>query len=152
VQVATHLGCECYVATRNEGERERALDLGAVWAGGYGDAPPVPLDAAITFAPAGSVVVDALRAVDRGGTVVVNAIHLDHIPEFDYDLLWLERSLRSVANVTRDDVHTFLEIAPQVPVVTSYDVYDLADANRALADAKHGRIRGAAAVLVPRVT
>ena len=78
------------------------VGLGAVWAGGYDSTPPHPLDAAITFAPAGSVVVAALRAVDRGGIVAINAIHLDEIPAFDYDHLWLERSLRSVANVTRD--------------------------------------------------
>jgi propanol-preferring alcohol dehydrogenase len=148
VQLATHLGCECHVATRDPAEQQRALRLGAVWAGGYADTPPVPLDAAITFAPVGSVVVDALRAVDRGGTVVVNAIHLDHIPEFDYGLLWWERSIRSVANVTRDDVRSFLEIAPQVPVVTEFDTYALGDANRALVAARDGLVHGAA-VLVP---
>jgi propanol-preferring alcohol dehydrogenase len=148
VQLATYLGCECYVATRDPAEQRRALSLGAVWAGSYADAPPVPLDAAITFAPVGSVVVDALRAVDRGGTVVVNAIHLDRVPEFDYGLLWWERSIRSVANVTRDDVRTFLELAPQVPVVTAFDTYPLEDANRALVDARDGRVHGAA-VLVP---
>jgi propanol-preferring alcohol dehydrogenase len=148
IQLATHLGCECYVATRGERDQTRARSMGAVWAGDYGESPPVPLDAAITFAPVGSVVVDALRAVDRGGTVIVNAIHLDHIPEFDYDLLWHERAIRSVANVTRDDVRTFLEIAPQVPVVTAYDVHDLADAGRALASIKDGTVN-VAAVLLP---
>jgi propanol-preferring alcohol dehydrogenase len=147
VQLATHLGCECFVATRNVAEQQRARGLGAVWAGGYDDPPPVPLDAAITFAPAGSVVIDALRAVDRGGSVVVNAIHLDHIPELDYDLLWWERSIRSVANVTRDDVRSFLELAPNVPVVTEYATYALDDANRALVDARDGRVRGAAVLL-----
>jgi propanol-preferring alcohol dehydrogenase len=148
VQLATYLGCECFVATRNPAEQERARRLGAVWAGGYVDAPPVPLDAAITFAPVGSVVIDALRAVDRGGTVVINAIHLDRVPEFDYGLLWWERSLRSVANVTRDDVRSFLEIAPKVPVVTEYDTYPLDKANRALVDARDGKVRGAAVLLV----
>jgi propanol-preferring alcohol dehydrogenase len=149
VQVATHLGCECYVVTRSAGEQARSLRLGAVWAGSYEQTPPVPLDAAITFAPVGSVVVDALRAVDRGGMVVINAIHLDRIPSFDYDLLWWERSVRSVANVTRDDVRSFLQLAPKVPVRTEYDVYDLGDANRALQSVKSGQVHGAA-VLVPR--
>jgi alcohol dehydrogenase, propanol-preferring len=148
VQAAAQLGCECYVATRNLAEQARARRLGAVWAGGYDEQPPLPLDAAITFAPVGSVVIDALRAVDRGGTVVINAIHLDHIPQFDYDLLWHERSLRSVANVTRDDVRTFLELAREVPVVPDFAVYPLADANRALLDARDGGVSGAA-VLVP---
>ena len=95
MQVAVHWGCEVYVATRSERERERALELGAVWVGGYDDAPPVPLDAAVTFAPVGGVVVAALRAVRPGATVAINAIHLDEIPAFDYDLLWRERALRA---------------------------------------------------------
>jgi propanol-preferring alcohol dehydrogenase len=145
-QLATYLGCECYVATRSTTEQDRARALGARRA-----TTPThrrcPLGAAITFAPVGSGG-GALRAVDRGGTVVVNAIHLDHIPEFDYGLLWWERSIRSVANVTRDDVRSFLEVAQRVPVVTSFDTYDLADANRALASVKDGTVHGAA-VLVP---
>ena len=123
------------------------MTLGAVWAGTYDERPPVPLDAAITFAPVGSVVVDALKAVDRGGTVVVNAIHLDRIPEFDYGLLWWERSIRSVANVTRDDVRGLLDLASKVPVRTRVDTYALDDANRALLDLRDGRVRGAAVLL-----
>jgi alcohol dehydrogenase, propanol-preferring len=91
IQVALHWGCSVYVCTRSEPERRRALELGAVWAGAYDETPPQPLDAAITFAPAGDVVVAALRALDRGGTVAVNAIHLDRMPEFPYDLLWWDR-------------------------------------------------------------
>ncbi|HSP28476.1 MAG TPA: zinc-binding alcohol dehydrogenase family protein, partial [Ilumatobacteraceae bacterium] len=97
LQVAIHWGCEVYVATRSAAERERALEFGAAWAGGYDEAPPTDLDAAVTFAPAGAVVVAALRAIAPGGTVAINAIHLDEIPAFDYDLLWRERGLRSVA-------------------------------------------------------
>jgi propanol-preferring alcohol dehydrogenase len=144
IQLAVYAGCEVFVATRSVGEQERARNLGAVWAGPYSEPPPVPLDAAITFAPAGSVVVDALRAVDRGGTVAINAIHLDHIPELDYDDLWLERSLRSVANVTRNDVVEFLELAAIVPVRTQIEVFALPEANAALGCLARGEISGAA--------
>ena len=102
------MGCEVYVCTRSERERARALSLGAVWAGGSDERPPVPLDAAVTFAPVGDVVVAALSALDRGATVAINAIHLDRIPEFPYELLWWERTMRSVANVTRADAAEFL--------------------------------------------
>jgi propanol-preferring alcohol dehydrogenase len=148
IQVARHLGYETFVVTRSDDEQQRARRLGAVWAGSYDDAPPEPLDAAITFAPVGDVVIAALRAVDRGGTVVINAIHLDRIPQFDYDLLWWERSLRSVANVTRDDVRSLLQLAPIVPVVTEVDRYPLVDANRALLDVREGQVRGAAVLTV----
>jgi len=148
IQVATHWGCEVYVCTRSERERERALLLGARWAGGYDESPPVPLEAAITFAPAGDVVVAALRALDRGGTVAVNAIHLDRIPEFPYELLWWERSLRSVANVTRRDVREFLDIAASVPIRTEIEAFPLADANLALQRLAGGEIGGAAVLVV----
>ena len=148
IQVARHWGCEVFVATRAPGERARALGLGAAWAGGYDDPPPVPLDAAVTFAPAGSVVVAALRAVDRGGTVAINAIHLDRVPEFAYEHLWWERSLRSVANYTRDDARAFLALAAEIPVRTEIEVHPLEDGNRALARLAAGQIAGAA-VLVP---
>ena len=147
LQVAVHWGCEVYVATRSEPERRRALDLGAVWAGGYDDAPPVPLDAAVTFAPVGSVVVAALRAIGPGGTVAINAIHLDEIPSFDYDLLWRERGLRSVANFTRRDAEEFLALAVAIPIRTVIEVHPLADANAALAALASGDV-GGAAVLV----
>lgn len=148
IQVARHWGCEVHVATRSAAERERALALGAAWAGGYDEAPPAPLDAAITFAPAGDVVVAALRALERGGTVAVNAIHLDRIPEFPYDLLWWERSLRSVANVTRADAAEFLELAAAIPVRTAVETHPLSEANRALARLAAGDV-GGAAVLLP---
>jgi propanol-preferring alcohol dehydrogenase len=148
IQVATHWDCEVYVCTRSERERERALRLGARWVGGYDESPPVRLEAAITFAPAGDVVVAALRALDRGGTVAVNAIHLDRIPEFPYELLWWERSLRSVANVTRRDVREFLAIAAAIPVRTEVEVFPLADANLALQRLAAGAIGGAAVLVV----
>jgi len=148
IQVAVHWGCEVFVVTRSLEERQRALRLGAVWAGGYDDSPPVALDAAVTFAPAGSVVVEALRALKRGGTVAVNAIHLDRIPEFPYELLWWERSLRSVANFTRQDAREFLEIAAMIPIETRVESLALEQANSALQRLGRGDVEGAF-VLVP---
>ena len=148
IQVAVHWGCRVFVCTRSESERRRALELGAVWAGGYDDRPPELLDAAITFAPVGDVVVAALRALDRGGTVAVNAIHLDRIPEFPYDLLWWERAVRSVANVTRRDAREFLELAAAIPVRADVEAHPLADGNLALQRVASGAV-GGAAVLVP---
>ncbi|MCX7617400.1 zinc-dependent alcohol dehydrogenase family protein [Tepidiforma sp.] len=144
IQVAVHWGCEVYVVTRSRAEQERALRLGARWAGSYSDPVPVPLDAAVTFAPAGDVVVRALEAVDRGGTVAINAIHLDRVPEFPYERLWWERSLRSVANFTRQDAREFLDLAARIPVRTEYDLYPLEAANDALLALKEGRVNGAA--------
>jgi propanol-preferring alcohol dehydrogenase len=144
IQVATHWGCEVFVVTRSEEDRRRAVELGAVWAGSYDDTPPAPLDAAVTFAPVGDVVVAALAAVDRGGVVAVNAIHLDRMPEFDYDLLWLERQVRSVANFTREDAAEFLSLAAEIPIETVTDPYPLEDANLALDAVRSGAVRGAA--------
>ena len=144
IQVARHWGCEVFVCTRSPHEQERARALGAAWAGGYDEAPPAPLDAAITFAPAGDVVVAALRAVDRGGTVAINAIHLDRVPEFPYELLWWERGLRSVANFTREDAREFLALAAEIPIRSAADVYPLAEANTALQRLAAGEVSGAA--------
>jgi propanol-preferring alcohol dehydrogenase len=148
LQLAVHAGAEVSVATRSESERAAARALGAAWVGGYADPPPQPLDAAITFAPSGDVVVAALRAVDRGGVVAINAIHLDRIPQFDYDLLWLERQVRSVANVTRADVREFLALAAAIPIRTRTEVFPLAAAEEALVRLKAGRIGGAAVLAV----
>lgn len=148
VQLATHIGMEVYVATRSPTEQARADSLGAAWSGGYDDAPPQRLHGAITFAPVGSVVVAALRAVDRGGSVVINAIHLDEVPAFDYDLLWHERSIRSVANVTRADAATLFDYAASIPLVTHHDDYALENVNAALEALGTGAVSGAA-VLVP---
>ena len=148
IQVAVHWGCRVFVCTRSDSERQRALELGAIWAGGYDETPPEPLDAAITFAPAGDVVISALRALERGGTVAVNAIHLDRIPQFAYDLLWWERCLRSVANVTRRDAREFIELAASIPVRADVEAHPLADGNLALQRVASGAVKGAA-VLVP---
>lgn len=144
IQVARYWGCRVFVCTRSAAERDRATSLGAEWVGGYNEKPPVPLDAAITFAPAGSVVAAALGALDRGGTVAINAIHLDRVPELPYSDLWWERSLRSVANFTRTDVREFLDLAAKIPVRTNCEVYPLVDANIALERLAGGQVRGAA--------
>jgi propanol-preferring alcohol dehydrogenase len=148
IQVATHWGCRVFVCTRSETEQKRAKDLGAEWAGSYDELPPVPLDSAITFAPAGDVVIAALRALDRGGTVAINAIHLDRIPQFSYDLLWWERNLVSVANYTRQDAREFLDLASKIPVRATYETHPLADANVALQRLREGKVSGAAVLTV----
>jgi propanol-preferring alcohol dehydrogenase len=149
IQVAVHWGCRVFVATRSESEQARARDLGAAWAGSYGDEPPEVLDSAVTFAPSGDVVVAALRRVRRGGTVAINAIHLDRIPQFSYDLLWLERNLVSVANYTRKDATEFLELAATIPVRTRTDVFPLEHANDALLRLRRGEVGGAAVLQPP---
>ena len=143
LQVARFWGCETYVVTRSEPEVQRALELGATWAGTYDRPLPVRLDAAITFAPSGDVVVAALQALDKGGTVAINAIHLDRIPQFDYDDLWWERSLRSVANVTRQDVRDFLALVPAAGIRTQYETLPLEQAPEALRRLEAGDVRGA---------
>lgn len=150
IQVAVHWGCRVFVATRSPAEQRRALDMGAEWAGSYDEPPPLPLDAAVTFAPVGEVVVAALRALDRGGVVAVNAIHLDRIPEFPYDLLWWERQIRSVANFTRRDAQDFIDLAARIPIHTVAEPYPLAEANTALRRLKEGRVSGAAVLLTGR--
>lgn len=148
IQVAVHWGCEVCVFTRAARDRERATRLGAAWTGGYDDPPPAPLDAAVTFAPVGSVVVDALRALAPGASVAVNAIHLDRIPEFSYDLLWQERSVRSVANFTRADASAFLELAAEIPVRAEVEVFEFARLPEALDRLEAGGIRGSAVLQV----
>ena len=127
-----------------------ALELGAEWAGDSGAPPPEQLDAAIVFAPIGALVPIALRAVAKGGTVVCAGIHMSDIPSFPYADLWSERSIRSVANLTRRDGEEFLALAPAVPVRTAVTSYPLAAANRALDDLRAGRFQGAAVVTVAR--
>jgi propanol-preferring alcohol dehydrogenase len=149
-QVCRSQGREVYAFTRAGDEKTQAFarELGAIWAGASQDTPPEPLDAAIIFAPVGALVPLALAAVAPGGTVVCGGIHMSEIPSFPYGALWQERTLRSVANLTRDDARGFLPLAPQVPVRTRIEQYPLARANEALADLRAGRFTGAA-VLVP---
>jgi alcohol dehydrogenase, propanol-preferring len=145
-QVARWQGRDVYAFT-SPGDTEAqifARELGVVWAGGSDQAPPEPLDAAIIFAPVGPLVPAALRAVERGGTVVCAGIHMSPIPSFSYDILWGERVLRSVANLTRRDAEEFLELAPKVPVKTRPLPYALEQANDALNDLRAGHVQGAA--------
>ncbi len=149
-QVCSSQGREVYAFTRAGDEKTQAFarELGAVWAGASEDTPPEPLDAAIIFAPVGSLVPLALAAVAPGGTVVCGGIYMSDIPSFPYSALWQERSVRSVANLTRADAREFLALAPQVPVRTHVTTYPLEQANEALADLRAGRFTGAA-VLIP---
>ena len=145
-QVAVWQGREVYAFTRPGDEEAQAFarEIGATWAGGSADEPPEPLDAAIVFAPVGAVVLDALRACDRGGTVICAGIHMSDIPSLPYADLWQERSIRSVANLTRRDGEEFLGLAAQVPVRSRVTTYALEEAEQALDDLRHGRFTGAA--------
>jgi propanol-preferring alcohol dehydrogenase len=149
-QVALHEGRRLFAFVREGDERaaEFARELGAEWVGASNESPPEELDAALIFAPVGALVPAALRATAKGGTVVCGGIHMSDIPSFPYELLWGERSVRSVANLTRRDGHDFLALAPQVPVRTQVTTYPLEDTSRALADLREGALTGAAVVQV----
>jgi len=147
-QVCRYQGKEIYAFTRpgDQSAKELALRLGSSWAGDSGQKPPVPLDAAIVFAPDGALVPLALQAVDRGGTVICAGIHMSDIPSFPYDILWEERTVRSVANLTRTDAIEFLALAPRVPVRTEVEVFPLDGVNEALTRLRTGRIVGSAVI------
>jgi alcohol dehydrogenase, propanol-preferring len=141
--------CDVYVSTRGASHRQLAESLGAAWVGSEIEKPPVELDRAVTFAPSGDVVIAALSSLRKGGVVAINAIHLDRIPEFDYDrLLWGERQLRSVTNMTRSDARDFLQIASEIQLRPQATAFPLDRANQALAAVKSDAINGAA-VLTP---
>jgi propanol-preferring alcohol dehydrogenase len=140
--------CEVFVSTRGESHRKLAESLGADWVGGERDRPPVALDRAVTFAPSGDVVIAALGSLRKGGVVAINAIHLDRIPEFDYDsLLWGERQIRSVANMTRADAHDFLHLAAEIKLRPRVTAFPLTQANEALLAVKNDAIDGAAVII-----
>ncbi|WP_306534145.1 zinc-dependent alcohol dehydrogenase family protein [Geobacter sp.] len=149
-QVARFQGRQVFAFTRSgdAGGQAFAREMGAVWAGSAGERPPEELDAAIIFAPAGELVPAALRAVGKGGVVVCGGIHMSDIPPFPYDILWGERSIKSVANLTRRDGEEFLALAPRVPVRTEVQPYPLEAANGALDDLRRGAIRGAGVLVV----
>jgi propanol-preferring alcohol dehydrogenase len=149
-QVAVHQGRKVFALTREGDDQAQQLarDLGAEWAGAVGDPSASELDAAIIFAPVGELVPEALRATARGGTVVCAGIHMSDIPSFPYEILWEERTLRSVANLTRHDGEEFMPLAPSVPVRTQVQEYSLQQANSALDDLRHGRVRGAAVLSI----
>ena len=149
ITVLQSWNCQVYVVTRGESHRQRASSLGADWVGSEDEKPPVELDRAITFAPSGNVVLSALAALRKGGVVAINAIHLDQMPAFDYDkLLWGERQLRSVANMTRQDARDFLKIAQDLKIQPQAAVFSLQDANQALLAVKEETEQGSA-VIVP---
>ena len=145
-QVAVHEGRSVYAFTRPGDEKAKnfARSLGAVWAGDSTEMPPDPLDAAVIFAPVGSLLPAALRAVVKGGVVVCGGIHMSDIPSFPYSILWEERTIRSVANLTREDGEALLTVAPKVPVRTEVEIFPLDQANEALARLRDGAIQGAA--------
>lgn len=148
IQVALHWGCEVYAFTREPHHRELAQQMGAAWAGATDEAPGIPLDAAVTFAPAGEVIPIALSRLDRGGTVAVNAIHMSQIPSFEYETLYGERAVRSVMNYTRRDAEEFLELAARIPVRSTSEFFLLQEANEALLRVKRGQIHGAAVLVI----
>jgi alcohol dehydrogenase, propanol-preferring len=149
-QVAKYQGRQLYAFTRpgDEEAAKFALGLGAIWAGGSNEVPPVTLDAAIIFAPVGDLVPQALRALGKGGIVVCGGIHMTDIPSFPYEILWEERSICSVANLTRRDGEEFLALAPKIPVRTEVQTFRLAEANEALARLRSGKIQGAAVLMM----
>jgi alcohol dehydrogenase, propanol-preferring len=149
IEVLRHWNCEVYVSTRGENHRQQATQFGATWVGAENDKPPVELDRAITFAPSGAVVLSALSSLRKGGIVAINAIHLDQMPAFDYDkLLWGERQIRSVANMTRSDARDFLQLAGEIGIKPQVQIFSLDQANEALQAVKHETANGPC-VIVP---
>jgi propanol-preferring alcohol dehydrogenase len=148
IQVALHWKCEVFAFTREAHHRRLALEMGAVWAGEAFEDPGVPLDAAVTFAPAGDLVPLALARLGRGATVAVNAIHMSAIPSFDYETLYGERAVRSVMNYTRSDAEEFLGLAADIPVRARTEIYRLEEANEALLRVKRGEVQGAAVLAI----
>ncbi len=148
IQVANHWGVDVYAATRDAGHQKLAMALGAKWVGGTVEPPPVKLDAAIVFAPAGAIVPEALKALRKGGRLILGGIHMSDIPSFAYELLYQERMIRSVANNTRPDGTEFLSLAAQIPIHTHVRLYLLSEANLALNALKNDAIPGAAVLRI----
>jgi len=148
IEVLRHWNCEVYVSTRSEQHRKQAEQLGAKWVGDENTKPPVQLDRAVTFVPSGAVVVSALSSLRKGGVVAINAIHLDQMPAFDYDkLLWGERQIRSVANMTRQDAHDFLALAAEIGIHPRVRTFPLDQANDALQAVKQETAKGPVVIL-----
>jgi alcohol dehydrogenase, propanol-preferring len=149
IRILQSWDCEVYVITRGDGHRKSAEASGATWVGGEDAKPPVELDRAVTFAPSGKVVVSALSALRKGGVVAINAVHLDQMPAFDYDkLLWGERQLRSVANMTRQDARDFIALAHDLDIRPSVSAFPLEDANKALEAVKHETEAGSVVIVL----
>jgi alcohol dehydrogenase, propanol-preferring len=148
IQVARHWGVDVYAFTRDARHRQLALDLGAAWAGGSDDEPSVKIDSVIIFAPAGELVISALKVLKKGGCVAIGGIHMSQIPPIDYQLLYYERIVRSVANNTRQDGLDFLRVAAEIPIKAQTQIFDLVEANVALNALKHDAVRGAAVLKI----
>ena len=148
IQIARHWNCEVFVFTRSPHHRELAKSMGAAWVGGAEDDPGTLLYSSIIFAPAGQLVPQALRVLDRGGTLALGGIHMSNIPEMPYNLLWHERTVQSVANSTRQDAIDFLRVAAEVPVKTEVELFDLSQANETLQRLKRSEINGAAVLKI----
>jgi alcohol dehydrogenase, propanol-preferring len=148
LQIARHWGCEVFVFTRSEAHQELARSLGAAWAGSAMDDPGTTMDNSIIFAPAGWLVPEALRVLERGGTLALGGIHMSPIPEIPYELLWHERTLQSVANSTRQDVIDLLQVAADIPLKSEIQRFDLSQANEALVQLKHSEINGAGVIVI----
>ncbi len=146
IQVARHWGCEVYAFTRGASHQQLALQLGAKWAGTAEQAPPVVMDSSIIFAPAGSLVIDALKTLDKGGTLALAGIYMTPIPSFDYALLYGERTVRSVANSTRQDALDLLALAAEIPIRTEVQLFELSELNEALLKLKTGQIDGSGVI------
>lgn len=149
IQVARHWGVDVYAFTRDARHQKLAAELGAIWSGGSNDQPQVKLDSAIIFAPAGELVIEALKVLKKGGTLALGGIHMSQIPPIDYQLLYHERVVRSVANNTRQDGEDFLRVAAEIPIETQTQVFELAEANAALNALKNDAVRGAAVISSP---
>jgi propanol-preferring alcohol dehydrogenase len=148
IQVARHWGCEVYVFTRSQEHRRHALQLGATWAGESGETPPATVDGSIIFAPVGSLAPDALRVLRPGGTLALAGITMTDIPQMPYDLIYRERTLRSVANATRRDAEELLDLAAEIPIHTDVEVMPLSQANEALLRVKRSEVKGAVVLAV----
>jgi propanol-preferring alcohol dehydrogenase len=148
IQVAKYWECETYVFTRSQDHRNHAAELGAAWTGNAQEKPPVSLDACITFAPAGWIVPLALEHLRPGGTLAINAIHMSPIPQMEYNLIYGERVMRSVANFTRRDAEEFLRLAAAIPIRTEVELHPLSEANTVLQRLKASHVRGAVALQV----
>jgi propanol-preferring alcohol dehydrogenase len=148
LQIANHWGCEVYVFTRSEEHRKLACELGATWTGRAEETPPHLIDRAIVFAPVGGLILEALRMMRKGGTVAHAGVYSSPIPQMDYQLLYHERTVRSVANSTRQDVEELLKVAAEIPVKTEIEIFPLRDANRVLQMLKQSQIRGGAVLKI----
>ena len=143
IQIAKYWGCDVFVFTRSKNHQQHALELGANWSGSTDDQPPHKIDAGITFAPSGQLIIDALKILEKGGTLAINAIHLSDIPPIKWNYLWYEKQIRSIANVTRQDAVEFLELAGKIPIKTTVTTYSFNDVRKALKDMKESKINGA---------